>query len=92
MHARWHAIWTLDGIDGGVAGRAAVLDAVGDRDVSVQAQAIRQLGSRRVAEAREQLAARLDDADAAVRIQAATALGRIGSAGAVNRPSRPARR
>ena len=82
-HARWHAIWTLDAIDGGVAARAAVLDAVDDRDASVRAQAIRQLGTRRVAEARDRLLARLDDADAAVRFQAATALGRIGAAGAV---------
>ena len=55
-HARWHAIWTLDAIDGGVAARAAVLDAVDDRDASVRAQAIRQLGTRRVAEARDRLA------------------------------------
>jgi putative heme-binding domain-containing protein len=36
-----------------------------------------------VAEARERLLVRLEDADAAVRFQAATALGRIGAAGAV---------
>ena len=82
-HARWHAIWTLDAIDGGVAARAAVLDAAGDRDASVRAQAIRQLGTRRVAEARDRLLARVEDADADVRFQAATALGRVGAAGAV---------
>ena len=82
-HARWHAIWTLDAIDGGVAARAAILGAAGDRDASVRAQAIRQLGTRRVAEARDRLLARLEDADAAVRFQAATALGRVGAAGAV---------
>jgi putative heme-binding domain-containing protein len=82
-HARWHAIWTLDAIDGGVTARAAVLDAAGDRDASVGAQAIRQLGTRRVAEAGERLRARLGDSDAVVRFQAATALGRIGAAGAV---------
>ena len=82
-HARWHAIWTLDAIDGGLAGRAAILDAVGDRDTSVQAQAIRQLGTRGAAEAGERLAAQLHDADAAIRMQAATALGRIGAAGKV---------
>ena len=76
----------------GLAGRAAILDAVGDRDASVRAQAIRQLGTRRVAEAQERLAARLDDADAAIRLQAATALGRIGAVGAVRLASRPARR
>jgi putative heme-binding domain-containing protein len=81
--ARWHAIWALDAIDGGVAARAAVLSATGDGDASVRAQAIRQLGTRRAAEARERLIGLLADSDAAVRFQAATALGRIGSAGAV---------
>ena len=82
-HARWHAIWTLDAIDGGGAARAAVLDAVGDRDASVRAQAVRQLGTRRVAEARNCLLACLEDADAAVRFQAAAALGRVGAIEAV---------
>ena len=59
-HARWHAIWALDAIDGGVAARAAILEAVDDRDASVRAQAVRQLGTRRVAEARDRLLARLD--------------------------------
>jgi putative heme-binding domain-containing protein len=81
--ARWHAIWALDAIDGGVAGRAAVLEAAGDRDASVRAQAVRQLGTRRVAEAGDRLRALLGDRDAVVRFQAATALGRIGAAGAV---------
>ena len=81
--ARWHAIWTLDAIDGGTSAHAAILDATGDRDASVRAQAIRQLGTRRVAGAADRLLARLEDSDAAVRFQAATALGRIGRAVAV---------
>jgi putative heme-binding domain-containing protein len=82
-HARWHAVWTLDAIDSGVVARAAIRDAVGDRDASVRAQAIRQLGTRRVAEARDRLLDRLEDTDAAVRFQVAAALGRVGAAGAV---------
>jgi putative heme-binding domain-containing protein len=82
-HARWHAIWTLDAIDGGVAARSAILDATGDRDATVRAQAIRQLGTRRVPEAGESLRARLGDTDPVVRSQAATALGRLGAAGPV---------
>ena len=83
QHARWHAIWTLDAIDGGVGARDAMLAAAGDRETSVSAQAVRQLGTRRVAAARECLLARVDDPDEAVRFQAASALGRIGAAGAV---------
>ncbi len=82
-HARWHAIWALDAIDGGVAARAVILGATGDRDASVRAQAVRQLGARRVAEARERLLALLEDLDAAVRLQAVAALGRGGAAGSV---------
>jgi putative heme-binding domain-containing protein len=82
-YARWHAIWALDAIDGGVAARTAILDAAGDRDASVRAQAVRQLGTRRVSGARDRLLARLGDEDAAVRFQVATALGRVGAAGAV---------
>jgi putative membrane-bound dehydrogenase-like protein len=78
-HARWHAVWALDRIDGGTAGRRAILEAVTDRAASVRAQAVRQLGTRRAPEGRECVRARLDDADATVRFQAATALGRIGA-------------
>ncbi len=81
--ARWHAIWTLDAIDGGIAARAAILDVAGDREASVRAQAVRQLGARGVASASDRLREGLDDPDAAVRLQAATALGRVGAAGAV---------
>jgi putative heme-binding domain-containing protein len=81
--ARWHAIWTLDAIDGGVAASAAILDAASDRDASVRAQAIRQLGARRVGSAADRLLVRLEDDDATLRYQAATSLGRIGKAGTV---------
>ena len=46
-------------------------------------QAVRQLGARRVAEARDRLLALLEDPDAAVRFQAVAALGRGGAAAAV---------
>jgi putative heme-binding domain-containing protein len=82
-HARWHAVWALDAIDGGIAGRRAILRAAGDRDASLRAQAVRQLGTRRVSEARECLVTRLKDADATVRFHAATALGRVGASGAL---------
>jgi len=75
--ARWHALWTLDAIDGGLSTRKNVLKAVIDPVVSVRRQAIRQLGTRRVAEAARPLVARLKDSEPSVRFQAATALGRI---------------
>jgi putative heme-binding domain-containing protein len=81
--ARWHAIWTLDAVDGGVSGRAAILNAIGDRDASIRAQALRQLGTRRAVEASGRLYSPLEDSDAVVRFQSATALGRMGAAGAV---------
>ena len=76
--ARRHAIWALDAIDGGVAGRTAIEVAALDRDASVARQAIRQLGTRRVRGATELLLAPLrDEAEPTVRFQAATALGRL---------------
>ena len=82
-HARWHAIWALDAIDGGKAGGAAILSAAADAEASVRRQAIRQLNTRRVQVAASTLRARLRDADAAVRFQAATALGGIGDRKAI---------
>ncbi|QDV37781.1 Cytochrome c [Tautonia plasticadhaerens] len=81
--ARWHALWALDAIDGGVAGRSAILAAVADGEPSVRRQALRQLGTRRVREAGAVARDRLRDADAGVRFRAAAALGRIGDAAAV---------
>jgi len=84
-YARWHAIWTLDGIDGGRGGREAILEALKDEktDVSVRRQAAKELGERQVTEAVPALTAALDDADDAMRFRAATALGRIGTPEAV---------
>lgn len=78
-HARWHAIWALDALDGGVAGRAAILAAVRDRDPTVRMQAIRQLGTRAAAGAVPSLIPALADSNPAVRFRSATALGRIGA-------------
>src|SRR6266542_5534896 len=74
--ARWHAIWALDAIDGGQAGRDAILAAAQDRDASVRRQAIRQLGTRQDRAAVPVLLACLNDGDAGARFQTATALGR----------------
>ncbi|MBI2946148.1 MAG: HEAT repeat domain-containing protein, partial [Verrucomicrobia bacterium] len=82
-HARWHALWALDAIDGGVAAQSVILTTATDRDPSVRRQAIRQIGTRRVREATALLPDQLIDADASIRFQAATALGRIGSPSAV---------
>jgi putative membrane-bound dehydrogenase-like protein len=84
-HARWTAIWTLDRIDGGRAGREAIVSVLTNPqvDVSVRMQAARQLGQRGAKEAVPALTAALKDSDAAMRFRAATALGRIGDAQAV---------
>jgi putative membrane-bound dehydrogenase-like protein len=82
-HARWHVLWALDAVDDGRSARPAILAAARDTDASVRRQAVRQLGTRRVREAMELLAALLTDTDAGVRFQAATALGRIGDRAAV---------
>lgn len=83
--ARWHAIWTLDRMDGGKSGREAIVALVADAnaDVTVRMQAARQLGTVAAKEAVPALIAALDDRDAAMRFRAATALGRIGSGQAV---------
>jgi putative heme-binding domain-containing protein len=83
--ARWHAVWTLDAVDGGRAGRTAIASAAGDPDPGVRRQAARQLGMRRVAEAAGLLEELLADADPSVRLQAAVALGRIGAPSAAPR-------
>jgi putative heme-binding domain-containing protein len=81
-YARWSAIWTLDRIDDGKAGRAAVIGLLTNPNVttSVRMQAARQLGTRKAKEATAALIASLNDPDAAMRFRAATALGRIGEA------------
>jgi putative membrane-bound dehydrogenase-like protein len=82
-HARWHAIWALDAIDGGIAGQDAILTAGSDHDPSVRRQAVRQLGTAKVRSALPLIIELLSDADTSVRFQVATALGRIGAASAV---------
>jgi putative membrane-bound dehydrogenase-like protein len=81
--ARWHAIWALDALDGGKAGRPAIIAALKDSDASVRRQAARELGTRRAKEAAGELTKLLKDDDLSVRFRAATALGRIGDAGTV---------
>ncbi len=82
-YARWSAIWTLDAIDGGKKERKVILSALKDKDATVQAQAARELGTRRTREAAGPLAAMLDSTNAALRFRAATALGRIGDLDAI---------
>jgi putative heme-binding domain-containing protein len=79
--ARAHAVWALDAIDGGVAGRAAILEAADDP--AVRLQAARQLGTRRAKEASALFRRLLRDPDPALRFRAATALGRLGDPEAV---------
>jgi putative membrane-bound dehydrogenase-like protein len=78
--AKWHAIWALDAIG---AGAASIRAALKDPDASVRRQAARQLGTRQVREATEELVALLKDADLTVQFHAATALGRIGATSAI---------
>jgi len=83
-HARWHAIWTLDAIDAGASAAAEIIAvAAAEPEISVRAQAIRQLGTRCVATAVPALIATLKSPDAVLRFRAATALGRIGRIDAV---------
>ena len=83
-HARWHAIWTLDAIDGGVAARPAIIAAAAaDPEPSVRQQAIRQLGTARAETSVAALTTALRDPDSAIRFRAATALGRIASPAAI---------
>jgi putative heme-binding domain-containing protein len=83
--ARWHAIWTLDAIDGGQVARADLAAIARDSkiNVSVRRQAVRQLGRTHDANVVAPLGAALQDSDASLRFQAATALGRIGNVSAV---------
>jgi putative membrane-bound dehydrogenase-like protein len=85
-HARWHAIWALDGIGKHLAGCSANAEVLRDRstDPSVRRQAAKWFGTRRVRSSTAILSEALRDPDPSVRFQVATALGRIGSAGSVN--------
>ena len=81
--SRWHAIWALDAVDGGEAAREVLRTSVYSLEPSVRRQAIRQLGQRRAKDALPELIGRLEDEDASVRFQAATALGRIADSEAI---------
>ena len=82
--ARWHAIWALDTLDAGAGARKDILAVASkDKDISVRAQAIRELGTRQAREAVKPLTVALNDPSAVVRFRAATALGRIGDGSAV---------
>lgn len=75
--ARCHAVWALDGIDAGESSRSAIRSAIYSVEPGVRRQALRQLGTRGVRSAVEEVVGRLDDEDLSVRFQAATALARI---------------
>jgi putative membrane-bound dehydrogenase-like protein len=76
--ARWSAIWTLDAIDGGRGERNVIIDALKDKDPTVQSQAARELGTRQAKEAVQPLIAMLEGTtNEILRFRAATALGRI---------------
>ena len=81
-HARWHAIWALDGIGSHLAGCTANALVLQDQtgDPSVRRQAAKWFGTRRIRGATAILSDALRDPDASVRFHAATALGRIGYA------------
>jgi putative heme-binding domain-containing protein len=82
-YARWFAIWTLDAMDGGKKERKAIMAALKDKDVTVEMQAARELGTRSVRQATTDLTALLHSTNAALRFRASTALGRIGNRAAV---------
>ncbi|HET6248066.1 MAG TPA: PVC-type heme-binding CxxCH protein [Tepidisphaeraceae bacterium] len=84
-YGRWHAIWTLDMIDGGKAARSAILAVAKDdkAEMSVRMQAVRQLGTCQAADATDACVSLLNNDNAAMRFRAATALGRIGNPAAI---------
>ena len=83
--ARWSAIWTLDRIDDGKAGRDAIIALLTNPqvDVSIRMQAARQLGTRKAHEAVAPADRRTQGLRRRHALRAATALGRIGDAQAV---------
>lgn len=81
--AKWHALWACDAIDSGQAARAEILALSRAGELSVRRQAIRQLGTRKVAAGREPLEQALGEPDPSLRLAAATALGRIASSASI---------
>lgn len=83
VRVRRNAVWTLTRIEGAAA-REAVRAALGDADLSVRLAAAHSAGLHRDAAALEPLLKLVrNDPEPAARREAATALGRIGSAKAV---------
>jgi putative membrane-bound dehydrogenase-like protein len=74
---RWHALWALDAINTPEA-RRTVRDAIPDGSPEVRLQAIRSAGIGRDREAGRSVASTLKNKDAAVRREAAIALGKLG--------------
>jgi putative membrane-bound dehydrogenase-like protein len=73
---RRNAVWALARMESAGA-RAAVRTSIDDREMSVRLAAVHTAGLNRDAEAGPRLEKRLGDADAAVRREAATGLGRL---------------
>lgn len=76
--AKWHLIWALDAINLGQGDHGIVIRAAAEGPASVRRQAMKQLGGRRIANARLILEEALKESDPTIRFQAATALGRLG--------------
>ena len=74
---RIHAIWTLDAIGGPLA-RRAIGSVLSDPSARIRLQAVRSAGIRRDRSVSADLTRLLRDRDAAVRREAAIALGRLG--------------
>lgn len=79
---RRHALWALDSIDTPEA-QAAVRNALCDTEPEIRLQAARRAGIRADRTATERLVSLLTDSNAAVRREAAIALGKVGDPGAV---------
>ena len=78
--ARTHALWALEALDEAASARGEVLALAGGEDAALAAQALRQLGQRRVAAGAVVAEKQLAHTAATVRLQAATALARMGTA------------
>ncbi|WP_165071625.1 HEAT repeat domain-containing protein [Paludisphaera rhizosphaerae] len=74
---RVHALWALDAI-GTPPARAAIRARLGDDVAAVRIQSVRSVGIRRESLASKDVQRLLTDRDAAVRREAAIALGRLG--------------
>ncbi|MES2572780.1 MAG: HEAT repeat domain-containing protein, partial [Verrucomicrobiota bacterium] len=75
--ARMHALWSLDMLDEAAGSRASVLALAEGNDAALASQALRQLSQRRVTAAAPVAMRALASNSPAVRLQAATLLGRL---------------